>query len=156
MQSERSPRVDCPCVGKSVGQAAVCSSRVHDLMAESGWLPLCLWYTRELSAMPLAAWLLHLCLAASSPCPPHIDLIWPGDKARSGRGLGIRWPFPPAWLISLLLGRAGPRPAGQAKVNPVQSPVLCGASIALYALLVSHSVGWIRFWHVQTNNLMSH
>ena len=73
-------------------------------------------------------WLSHLHQPARSPCPPCIDLIWPGDKAVIGWGLGIRWPFL-AWLIPLFLGLLGLGPKGQAKVNPIQSPVLWGPAL---------------------------
>lgn len=87
-------------------------------------------------------WLSHLHQAARSPGPPCIDLIWPRDKAVIGWGLGIRWPCL-AWLIPLFLGRLGPGPKGQAKVNPIQSPVLRAHSLPYDLTATQTQLMWL-------------
>lgn len=104
------------------------SSKHRELMAVSGAPNTCSGSFRGHRGVKCRApycWLSHLHQPARSPCPPCIDLILQRDKAVIGWGLGIRWPCL-AWLIPLFLGRLGSGPRGQAKVNPIQSPVLCG------------------------------
>lgn len=113
-RTQKAKMRNCTTPGCAHAKCRSGSSGQRELMAVSGAPNTCSGSFsghRGVECRAPRCWLSHLRQPASSPCPPSIDLIWPGDKAVIGWGLGIRLALP-GLANSTPPGPAGPRAKG--------------------------------------------